>query len=195
VKPRWFFLPNFVWRPGLERILCDLGLEGALLDSRHYEDANSTRQCVGTQRMGESQLRASRASRKPGSIGGCLRLGCQVETPTCALHSGLGCHPSTDIRKPFRYSRTKGTAIRRIDTLGSGAGRLMVVADDGDRVRGSPGAGISVLKCAGALANWDDLLDSGCLGPPLGGASCLHALPAKLCTEIVSRRQVLLGHA
>jgi hypothetical protein len=174
VEPAWLLLPNFVWRPGLERILRRFGIRGAILDSRQLAASS-----------------AARSWRWEADADGAVSTSA-VECPTepwehrrlRTLTDGAG---ATELRLAFRdwplmRSLTFGNdgAIHRrhpereIETVmrdadvGLGSSGLAILADDGDRVRGTSLAGYrALLERIHQPIDWGQLIDEGSSMPPL----------------------------
>jgi hypothetical protein len=171
-RPRWFFLPNFVWRAGFERLLAAQGIEGILTDSRQLAASSRAR-----------SWRWETTAEGPVHVGA-------VEVPTADWEHrriGLLRGPTARLRVAFRdwtvtrrLSFGNDGAIHRTDAEAEVASALkdiedciepddlIVIADDGDRIRGTSLPGYrSLLRETGGAVDWRSLLTERPATPPL----------------------------
>jgi hypothetical protein len=170
--PRWYFAPNFVWRPGVEVLCAEHGLAGVVLDSRHLAAASVSR----SWRWDATPEGAVHVESRP--------------LPTepwehRALQALDGPRGEKTLRIAFRdWEQTRALtfgndgAIHRADgrvqieatvrDARENSGSLVVVADDGDRITGTSHRGYrTLLDVAGPLANWRELVDSEPVSPSI----------------------------
>jgi len=146
VAPRWFMPGNYLWVPGMERHCFALGIEGIVLDSRHYEEATSLRVWQASSTTGELQVRrqstvlgvseTSQLSRVEYSQGKILSI-CWRDWPaTQALTFGnLSAIHDFDAE----WNVKNEWAALEVDR------QLVIIADDGDRIRGKSRSGYMTL--------------------------------------------------
>jgi hypothetical protein len=174
VKPAWLFLPNFVWRPGLERILSRFDIRGLILDSRQLAASSASRSwrweaddagtvhtssvLLPTEPWEHRNLRTLASA--PGAAG--LRLAFR----DWSLTRGLTFGNDGAIHRRHAAQEIE-TAIRAADLRLDESG-LVVIADDGDRVRGTSLVGYrELLERIHRPVDWHSLIDETPVMPPL----------------------------
>jgi hypothetical protein len=170
--PRIMFLPNFTWRAGLERILIDNGIEAVLLDSKQLQASSEARAWrwetggegavsttgvpVPTEPWEHRRVRSLATSRGP------LRLLFRDWTTTRSLTFGNdGAIHEARPEQAVRLALSRSLA-------GATAEDLVVLGDDGDRIRGMSLPGYrALLEATERYVSWSELLIEAPASPQL----------------------------
>ena len=170
--PRIMFLPNFTWRAGLERILIDNGIRGVLLDSRQLQASSEARawrwEAGGEGRVSTAAVPVPtepwehRRVQTLMTPHGSLRLVFRDWTPTRALTFG-----NDGAIHEARPERAVHHALS--ECLGDARSEdLVVLGDDGDRIRGMSLPGYrALLEATERCASWSELLNEAPASPRL----------------------------
>ena len=158
-SPVWFFAPNFAWHPATDRLLATLEIGGAVLDSRHLTSAATARGWKwSTDAFGGVTATDTPAFVSPWehrrvrtlSVGSARPM--HVLFRDWPLTRALTFGNDSEIHKPDRDVHAHLAECDRRD--------LIVLADDGDRIRPASRRGYQeLLGFARDVADWQALAE------------------------------------
>jgi hypothetical protein len=163
--PRWFFTPNFTWHPGIPKVLGELGVCGVILDSRHLAAAATARAWnwssddAGPVRVTDaSPYVAPWEHRRIRSYEWGQHHSIRLVFRDWPLTRVVTFGNTSAIQSSRAASRITEVVSELVESTGEMD--LMVIADDGDRVKTSSRRGYeALLDIAAHFASWNELID------------------------------------
>ncbi|HEV3322425.1 MAG TPA: hypothetical protein VG147_09595 [Solirubrobacteraceae bacterium] len=172
VHTEWLLAPNFVWRPGMERILARFDIAGVILDSRQLAAATKARSwrwdvdADGEVRTLDVPSRIEPWEHRRLRI---LAADPAHNAPRIAFRDWPLTRSLTFGNDGAIHVREPVPAIQQaLHAAALGEDELTIVADDGDRIRGTSYAAYRrLLGKLGPTVDWARLIDEPPTTPPL----------------------------
>lgn len=169
--PRWFFTPNFSWHPGLDLLLEELAIGGAILDGRQLAECASARawHWSGAE-LGESLIHDVAPDVQPFEHRRLRRAPSRAEGGKGLLVAFRDWPLSRALTFGNESAIDHEDAAARVeDALGALEEQdLVVLADDGDRVRPASRRGYeALLQSAPSPVDWSALARERSPLPPV----------------------------